>query len=31
MGANGNITTVLTMREWGLFQYYKVSAKGTTE
>ena len=28
MGANGNITTVLTMREWGLFQYYKVTATG---
>jgi hypothetical protein len=30
-GVTGNVTTVLTMREWGIIQYYKVSAKGTTE
>lgn len=28
-GATGNVSTILTMREWGIIQYYKVSAKGT--
>jgi hypothetical protein len=30
-GAVGNVSTVLTMREWGIVQFYKVTAKGTTE
>ncbi len=30
-GAVSNISTVLTMREWGIVQFYKVTAKGTTE
>jgi hypothetical protein len=30
-GAVGNVSTVLTMREWGIIQFYKVTAKGTTE
>ena len=30
-GAVDNVSTVLTMREWGVIQYYKVTAKGTTE
>ena len=30
-GAVSNISTVLTMREWGIVQFYKVSAKGITE
>lgn len=29
-GAVGNVSTVLTMREWGIVQFYKVTAKGTT-
>jgi hypothetical protein len=29
-GAVANISTVLTMREWGIVQFYKVTAKGTT-
>ncbi len=30
-GAVGNVSTVLTMREWGIVQFYKVTAKGITE
>lgn len=31
-GAVGNVSTVMTVREWfGVVQVYKVSAKGTTE
>lgn len=30
-GAVGNVSTVLTMRNWGIVQYYKVTATGTTE
>jgi hypothetical protein len=31
-GAVGNVSTVMTMREWfGIVQVYKVTAKGTTE
>ncbi|MFO0467796.1 MAG: hypothetical protein ACK5ZX_00635 [Bacteroidota bacterium] len=29
-GAVGNISTVLTMRDWGVIQFYKVTAIGTT-
>lgn len=29
-GAVDNISTVLTMREWGIIQYYRVIASGTT-
>lgn len=28
-GVAGNISTVLTIREWGIVQFYKVSASGT--
>lgn len=30
-GAVSNISTVLTMREFGIVQIYKITAKGTTE
>lgn len=30
-GAVGNVSTVMTMREWGIIQYYKVIATGTTD
>jgi hypothetical protein len=30
-GAVGNVSTVMTMRNWGIVQYYRVVAKGTTE
>jgi uncharacterized protein YdaL len=31
-GAVGNVSTTLTMREWGgIVQFYRVTAKGTTE
>ena len=29
-GAVGNVSTVLTMREFGIVQFYKITAKGTT-
>lgn len=29
-GATGNVSTVMTMREWGIVQYYKVIGAGTT-
>jgi hypothetical protein len=28
-GVTGNISTVLTIREWGIVQFYKVTASGT--
>jgi hypothetical protein len=28
-GVTGNISTILTIREWGIVQYYKVTASGT--
>jgi hypothetical protein len=28
-GVSGNISTVLTIREWGIVQFYKVTASGT--
>lgn len=30
-GAVGNVSTVMTMREWGIIQFYRVIAKGTTD
>lgn len=30
-GAVGNVSTVMTMRNWGVVQYYKVSVVGTAE
>lgn len=30
-GVKGNISTVLTIREWGIVQFYKVTASGTLE
>jgi len=30
-GVVGNVSTVMTVRNWGIVQYYKVTAKGTTE
>ena len=31
-GAVGNVSTVMTMREWfGIVQVYRVTAKGTTD
>ncbi len=30
-GAVGNVSTVMTMREWGIIQFYHVTARGTTE
>ena len=30
-GAVGNVSTVLTMRDWYIVQFYKVTTKGTTE
>jgi len=30
-GAVGNVSSVMTMRNWGIVQYYRVVAKGTTE
>jgi len=30
-GAVGNVSTVMTMREWGIVQYYQVNAIGITE
>jgi len=30
-GVTGNISTVLTIREWGIVQFYKVTASGTLE
>jgi len=29
-GAVSNISTSMTMRNWGIIQYYKVTAKGST-
>jgi hypothetical protein len=29
-GAVSNISTSMTMRNWGIVQYYKVTAKGST-
>ena len=30
-GAVGNVSTVMTMRNWGIVQFYRVTATGTTE
>lgn len=30
-GVTGNISTILTIREWGIVQFYKVTASGTLE
>ena len=30
-GAVGNVSTVMTMRNWGIVQFYRVTAIGTTE
>ena len=30
-GAVGNVSTVLTMKEFGIVQFYTITAKGTTE
>lgn len=30
-GAVDNISTILTMRNWGIIQYYRITAKGTTQ
>ena len=30
-GAVGNVSTVLTIRNWGVVQFYRVTATGTTE
>ena len=30
-GAVGNVSTVMTIRNWGVVQFYRVTATGTTE
>ena len=30
-GAVGNVSLVMTMRNWGIVQYYRVTATGTSE